>query len=252
MGLVDNVERGLEKLVTSVFRGAGNSEVKPVEIASRLRNHMDAKSLPVSRGRTLAPNRFEIRLSESDFARAREWGSPLAEELCSIAVQHAKSQGYSLQGAVRVNFHKDSGLKQGIFEIDSSSASASSGSAKSAAPAAAPAPPQPSLPPRQPSRMQPVLDIDGQRFALNAGSIVLGRSAEADIPVDDSGVSRKHLEIQQRGKATFAVDLGSTNGSYVNGQRVSGETELLDGSVITMGRTRITFRLLPQPQGGRV
>lgn len=248
MGLVDNVERGLEKLVTSVFRGAGNSEVKPVEIASRLRNHMDSKSQPVSRDRTLAPNRFEIRLGDSDFARAKEWGAPLAEELCGIAVEHAKSQGYSLQGAVQVSFHRDSALKSGSFDIESSSVAAAAGAAK----ATTPAPPQPSLPPRQPPRMQPVLDINGQRYALNAGSIVLGRSAEADIPVDDSGVSRRHLEIQQRTNTTFAVDLGSTNGSYVNGQRVSGETELLDGSVITMGRTRITFRLLPQPQGGRV
>lgn len=250
MGLVDNVERGLEKLVTSVFRGTGTSEVKPLEIASRLRNHLDVKSSPVSRGRTLAPNRFEIRLGDHDFANALQWGAPLAEELCSIVVEHAKSQGYSLQGAVQVTFNKDSTVKQGTLEIDSSSTASSP---SSAAPAAqAPRPPQPAAPPRQPAKMQPVLDLDGQRYALNAGSIVLGRSSEADIPVEDTGVSRRHLEIQQRGNSTFAVDLGSTNGSYVNGQRVSGEAELLDGSVITMGRTRITFRLLPQPQGGRV
>ena len=99
--------------------------------------------------------------------------------------------------------------------------------------------------------MQPVLDIDGQRYSLNASSVVLGRSSEADILVDDTGVSRRHLEIRTEGGTVRAVDLGSTNGSYVNGQKVQGETILTDGSTIAMGRTRITFRLLPIRSGGR-
>lgn len=247
MGLIDNVERGLEKLVTSVFRGTSGSEVKPVEIASRLRNSMDAKSLTISQGRTLAPNHFTVRLSDPDFAKAREWGAPLAQELCSIAMEHAKSQGYTLQGAIEVNFRKDLELRGGILEIDATISEPGRQEVRQA-PTAPPAPP---APPRGPAPMQPVLDIAGQRYALNHASIVLGRSAETDIPIDDPGVSRKHLKIEQRGNTTWAVDLGSTNGSFVNGQRVVGETELFDGSNISMGQTRIIFRLLPQAQGGR-
>lgn len=247
MGLIDNVERGLEKLVTSVFRGSSGAEVKPVEIASRLRNSMDAKSLTISQSRTLAPNHFDIRLSDSDFARAREWGAPLAQELCSIAMEHAKSQGYTLQGSIEVNFRKDLELRGGVFEIDASLSEPS----KQGHRPTPPAPPAPQAPPRESAKVQPVLDIAGQRYALNHANIILGRSAETDIPIDDPGVSRKHLKIEQRGRTTWAVDLGSTNGSFVNGQRVVGETELLDGSNITMGQTRIIFRLLPQSPGGR-
>jgi hypothetical protein len=240
MGLVDNVERGLEKLVTSVFRGSGTSEVKPVEIASRLRHEMDTRSLTLSQGRTLAPNNFDVRLSEEDFTNARQWGNTLAEELCDVAIAHAKSQEYTLQGAVRVSFSKDSGLKQGHFTIDATMA-------KDNSPAS---PPAPAAPGRPPTQLQPVLDLNGQRYALNAGSVVLGRSSDADIPVEDPGVSRRHLEIVRDGTETWAVDLGSTNGSYVNGQRVEGRAELFDGSIIAMGRTRITFRLLPQRNSG--
>lgn len=247
MGLIDNVERGLEKLVTSVFRGAGGSEVKPVEIASRLRNSMDAKSLTIAQGRTLAPNHFTIRLSDPDFAKAREWGAPLAQELCGIAAEHARSQRYTLQGAIEVNFRKDVELKGGVFEVDADISEAGRPAARQS-PAT---PPPPPAPPREPAKMQPVLDIAGQRYALNHASIILGRSADADIPVEDPGVSRKHLKIEQRGTRTWAVDLGSTNGSFVNGQRVVGESELFDGSNLTMGQTRITFRLLPTAQGGR-
>ena len=95
-----------------------------------------------------------------------------------------------------------------------------------------------------------MLDIEGQRYSLNAPSIVLGRSSEADIHIDDTGVSRRHLEIRTANGATSAVDLGSTNGSYVNGQKVSGSIELTDGSTITMGRAKIIFRLLPATPGG--
>ncbi|MCV9995754.1 DUF3662 domain-containing protein [Paeniglutamicibacter sp. ZC-3] len=247
MGLIDNVERGLEKLVTSVFRGSGSSEVKPVEIASRMRNQMDAKSLTISQARTLVPNLFTIRLSDDDFARAREWGAPLARELCTTALDHAKSQGYTLQGAVEVNFRKDSELKPGDFEVDSVFSEDSAAEVRNS-PAA---PPAPASPPRGVPKTQPVLDIAGQRYALNHPNIVLGRSAETDIPIEDPGVSRRHLKIEQRGAATWAVDLGSTNGSFVNGQKIVGETELHDGSNIAMGQTRIIFRLLPQSQGDR-
>jgi pSer/pThr/pTyr-binding forkhead associated (FHA) protein len=122
-----------------------------------------------------------------------------------------------------------------------------------------PAPPRiPSAPNRfpggaqlqQPVRTHPVLEIDGQRYSINADSIVLGRSSEADIVVDDTGVSRRHLEIRRNQGRVYAVDLGSTNGSYVNGERVNGTAELLDGSTISMGRTRIVFRMLPAPLGG--
>jgi pSer/pThr/pTyr-binding forkhead associated (FHA) protein len=86
---------------------------------------------------------------------------------------------------------------------------------------------------------------------LNAPSIVLGRSSEADILIDDTGVSRRHLEIRTGSGAAQAVDLGSTNGSYVNGHKVVGSSELTDGSTITMGRTKIIYRLLPAGPGGR-
>lgn len=243
MGLVDNVERGLEKLVSTVFRGSGSSEVQPVEIASQLRNEMDNRTLTLSQGRTLAPNSFKVRLGAADFERAKQWGATLAEELCDAAVKHARSQQYTLQGPVTVSFHRDDDTKSGSFSIDATMD-------KTTAPAAASAPPPaPSAPPRPPPSKQAVLDINGQRYGLHADSVVLGRSAEADIPVEDPGVSRRHIEVVREGSRAWAVDLGSTNGSYVNGQRVVDREELFDGSIIAMGRTRITYRLVPRSSG---
>lgn len=240
MGLLDNVERGLEKMVRGAFSTGSRSQVQPVEIASALRRELDNKSLTLAQGRTLAPNVFTARLSDPDFALAQEWGSPLAEELCDVVIKHVNSQNYTLQGPVRVSFTRDSALKPGTFEVDSATEKQPA-QRRSA----------PNAPSRQPTRYQPVLELDGQRYSLNAGSVLLGRSSEADILIDDTGVSRRHLEIHTDHGQSRAVDLGSTNGSYVNGQRVQGEADLTDGSVITMGRTRMTFRLVPVQNGGR-
>ncbi|MDP5226933.1 MULTISPECIES: DUF3662 and FHA domain-containing protein [Arthrobacter] len=241
MGLLDRVERGLEKAVRGVFSSGGKSQVQPVEISSRLRREMDNKVLTVSTSRSIAPNSFEVLLSDMDYARAEEWGTALAEELCDVVIAHARSQGYTLPGPVRVAFVRESSLKAGAFTVTSRAdkTETSSGAPRRPAPARQPAP----------ARLQPVLDVGDQRYSLNAPSIVLGRASDADIPVEDTGVSRRHLEIRTQGDTAWAVDLGSTNGSYVNGQRLDGSIELTDGSVITMGRTRLIFRLIPAGPG---
>lgn len=240
MGFLDNVERGLEKLVRGAFSTGSRSQVQPLEIASALRKELDNRSIVLSQGRTLAPNVFTARLSDSDFELAQQWGSALAEELCDVVIAHVNSQQYSLQGPVRVSFEHDPELKAGFFEIDST-IEKKAAVRRQAGPAA---------PRRQPARYRPVLEIDGQRYSINSGSIVLGRSSDADILIDDTGVSRRHLEIRSLDGRIHAVDLGSTNGSYVNGQRVNGQVELTDGSMITMGRSRLTFRLVSTQDDG--
>jgi hypothetical protein len=247
MGLLDKVERGIEKAVRGVFSTGSRAQVEPVEIASRLRTEVDNKAITIAAGRTLAPNVFDVLLSSDDFQRAQEWGTPLAEELCDVVINHVRSQGYTLQGPVRISFRRDEDRRTGEFDINSRTEKASAPSVP---------PPGvhsnvPAAPTRQPAQLQPVLDIDGQRYSLNAPSIVLGRSSEADILIDDTGVSRRHLEIRTGPGIAQAIDLGSTNGSYVNGQKIVGSSELADGATITMGRTKIIFRLLPATPGGR-
>jgi len=97
--------------------------------------------------------------------------------------------------------------------------------------------PEPTPPPR---REQAVLLWDGRDMTLDQGVTVIGRSSGCDIVVDDPNVSRRHAEIRRMGEGYSLVDLGSTNGTEVNGQRV-GETSLMNGDVIGVGTTRLTF-----------
>jgi predicted component of type VI protein secretion system len=302
VGLLDNLERGLEKAVQSAFSAGGTRAVKPVEIANALRLAMDDEAMALSEGRTLVPNVFTVSFSTPDFELARKWGSALAEELCDEVIRHAQDQGYTLHGPVRVTFVEDGGLRPGKLGIDAVSdrsggadqagstgaAPTATGSADvapsapvdhSAAPTPSPRPtpspspgptpvPPASVAPAAPAAprasgpgsrarpaeagapLQPVLEIDGRKYAINADSIVLGRSADADILVDDTGVSRRHLEVITRGETVMAVDLGSTNGFYVNDRKVDGSTVLRDGDRITMGRVTMVFRKLPARNRG--
>jgi pSer/pThr/pTyr-binding forkhead associated (FHA) protein len=88
----------------------------------------------------------------------------------------------------------------------------------------------------------PVLDIDGRRYQLSGPVTVIGRGSDADVVVDDPGVSRRHAEIRVEPGGAVVRDLGSTNGTFVDGER-AGAARLSDGSTITVGRTRITVSL---------
>lgn len=114
-------------------------------------------------------------------------------------------------------------------------------------PAADPPRPRPSAGGRGP---RPWLDIDGRQQPLTAAVTTLGRDASADIVLDDPGVSRRHAEVRISNDGphlqVVVRDLGSTNGTYLNGDQVGSE-QLRDGDRLTMGRSSIVFHL----DGGR-
>ena len=225
MGALDRFEKKVENAVNSVFAKAFRSEVKPVEIASAIRRTMDERAAAVSRGRTVVPNEFTVRLSPSDRERIEQWGADaLAEEMVAAATEHADGQQYAFVGPIRVIFETDESVVTGRLNVESATIRGAAAPATSTAA----------------STRQPIIDIDGQRYLLTGPVTVLGRGTEADIVVDDSGVSRRHLELRVTPQGTVATDLGSTNGTFVEGHRIQAAT-LLDGNTITIGRTRILF-----------
>ncbi len=186
---------------------------------------MDDRAAAVSRGRTVVPNEFTVKLSPSDLERVEDWGAEaLAEEMVAAATDHAGAQHYSLVGPVQVDFTTDESFTTGSFTVDAATRRGAT------APATASAA----------STRHPIIDVDGQRYLLTGPVTVIGRGSEADVVIDDSGISRRHLELRVTPAGTVATDLGSTNGTYVEGHRIEAAT-LLDGNTITIGRTRIMF-----------
>lgn len=254
MGILDNLERGLERAVQSVFSAGSKRVVKPVEIANSLRNHMDREAFAISTGRTLAPNEFTISFAPENFEQVQHWGTSLAEELCTEAIRHAREQGYTLHGAVKVSFIEDDAVSKGSIDIDSQTTSSNiPASQQRASETASPASPSGAYSPQAPSSqattpLVPVVEVNGTRYSVNGSSAVIGRATDADITINDPGASRRHLEIQVTGDAVRAKDLGSTNGFYLNGRKVQGSTGLQHGDVLTIGQTRVLFRLIADPR----
>jgi hypothetical protein len=106
----------------------------------------------------------------------------------------------------------------------------------------APTPPVHRPPEQQqrPGRAALVVDATNQRFDLRHGSNVIGRGSDADLQLLDQGVSRRHVDVQYDGQRATVYDLGSTNGTTVNGHEV-GSHMLRHGDVVRIGHTRMVF-----------
>lgn len=220
MGLLDSFERGLERAVNGTFAKTFKSGLQPIEITAALRRELDTKAAVVARDRIIVPNRFTVRLAPGDFVRMTAIGPVLVDQFSDLVTRHAVAQHYQFAGAISIALQKDDALTEGVVQVDSISVKGTVSWA-------------------------PVLDVAGKRYPILKSRTVIGRGSDADITVDDSGISRKHVEILWDGTRGQVNDLGSTNGSQLNGVRVS-KAPLTPDSVIDIGRTRIVFRVLAQ------
>jgi hypothetical protein len=220
VGILDNLERGLERVVNGAFAKTFRSGLQPVEITAALRRELDTKAAVVSRDRILVPNNFTVRLAPDDYDRMKAMGATLTDELIRLVTKHAATQHYQFAGGIKVSLRSDPSLAVGVVQVESENVSGS-------------------------VTWVAVLEIAGKRYPLAKSRTVIGRGTEADITVDDSGISRKHVEVLWDGTRAQANDLGSTNGSSLNGQRLVSAALEAD-SVISIGQTTITLRLLPQ------
>ena len=218
MGFLDNFEKGLERLVNGAFSKTFKSELQSVEIASAIKAEMNAKSSILSRDRILAPNSFSVRLSSPDFNRMASLGQALIDELIDEVTRHAKKQNYQFGAALAIKLQQDGSLPIGQIQVTSHSAQLE-------------------------VQWQPALEFGGQRILLTKPRTTVGRDSSADIQVNDPGLSRQHFEVVWNGSQGGVRDLGSTNGTRLNGSSVR-ESGMLADAVISAGTTDFVFRVI--------
>lgn len=239
MGALHRFEQRLEHLVTGAFARVFRSAVQPVEIAAALQREVDNSAQILSRDRRLAPNDFTIDLSSTDYDSLSAYGQSLVSELATMMHTYAADQGYVFAGPLHMNFHRSGDLSTGRFRVRSAVSAA-----------VTPASGQ-SLKPTDTAirRSSAVLEIGAARHVIEPPGLVIGRGSNADLRIEDPGISRRHVEVrvQQQGAATIvsAIDLGSTNGTTVDGHRAQ-QALLHDGSVIKIGTTTIVVRVPDQ------
>lgn len=213
--VLEKFERRLERFVEGAFARIFRSGLQPVEIGRRLTREMDLRRTMAPKG-VLTPNEFKVVLSVADKTKFHPIEAELAKELVEVAREHASQEGYSFLGPLSVVIEADKTLRPGTLLV-ASELVPEQGTATLALP-------------------------DGRRVVLEADALTLGRLPECELALADSGVSRRHAQVRRgSGGGWVVADLGSTNGTKLNGRRISGEHVLKDGDEITVGTTTLRF-----------
>ena len=241
MGVLQRFENRLEQLVSGAFARAFRSAVQPVEVAAALQREVDNSAQILSRNRRLVPNSFHVELSAADHERLAPYGSTLAEELTDMLREHAHEQSYVFTGPVSISFEKTDDLSTGRFRVRSAAlAKVTPSTERSVSDTAV-------------RRAAVVLEVNGMKHPLEPPGLVIGRGTDADLRINDPGVSRRHAEIRvfpgEPAPQVSVVDLGSTNGMQVNGRRVE-QASLDDGATLKIGNTTMTIHYVARREGG--
>lgn len=216
MGL-GGFERRLERLVEGTFARAFRSGLSPLELARRLTRVMDtSRSVGVS-GRKVVPNNFVVYLSAEDYSQFAGVEEALVRELCDAVREHARDEQYTFMGPIAVQILSDEKRRRGNFEVTGQLQEGAGGAGAG-------------------SLVLPT----GDRVPLGEYVVSIGRVPESIIVLADPNVSRNHAEIRPHADGHIVVDLGSTNGTVVNGIKVNSH-ELNDGDELRFGNTTITY-----------
>lgn len=216
MGL-RSFEKRIEHLVEGTFARVFKSGLTPLEVAHRITSAMDDNRSAGVSGGTVVPNQYWIYLAPEDHERFAEVETALSNELMDAIREHARDEQYGFMGPLHVDLVLADDYPTGAFEIVNKFREGPQG-----------APPG-------------VLVLTrGDRIDLGSESLTVGRVAGNRLVLADPNVSRNHAEVRLVNGAWVLVDLGSTNGTTVNGNRVV-EHQLQTGDEIAFGSATARF-----------
>jgi hypothetical protein len=238
------VERSLENIFDGLFSRAFKSGVKPLQLGRKLLQVVDSERDVDAQGRRVVPNSYLIQLSPDDREGFADVEPTLLQELTVALREYISQEGYHAEGKARVALRTNPDLRRGKFDIDCRNITPEATPQPAPTPDVTEAPPAPLLTavPSAFDRPPAVLSLpNGQRIELHEGHYVLGRHLENDIVLNDTNVSRKHSEFVCAAGEVVVRDLGSTNGTKVNGVLITGEQLLQHGDVINFGTAQVRF-----------
>lgn len=252
MSVLRNLESKLGGLVEGAFSRAFKSSVEPVELARKLAKEMENSKM-VSVSRTYVPNHYRVFLSPEDREQFASYEPALRKELSDYMLEHARAEALALTSRPAVEFKTDDRLGLGEFGIQAQLLDVDESEERPAAPSQGDFGHTMVYSPDRAARKlddrpaaagssRAVLAGAGRRTVLSGERMVLGRSRDCEITVDDANVSREHAELRQAGGGWRIVDLNSTNGIKVNRRRVE-QADLEHGDRITLGVTDLDFEL---------
>ncbi|MFL2993737.1 MAG: FhaA domain-containing protein [Acidimicrobiales bacterium] len=216
--VLKRIEQKLEKLVEGTFTRAFPSSVKPIELGKRVRRVLEDKKTIGVQGQIIIPNRYVISLSPKDLENIESIQESIQREISSSIRDHANDENYHFQGTLTVEILSNSSLKTGSIEVDGLFEENKGG-----------------FPPGS------LINENGERLIITEQKLSIGRDTESTMQVVDVEVSRNHAEIRLLNTSFVLIDLQSTNGTFVNGQRVQEHT-LQNFDQIKIGSTILLFQ----------
>jgi hypothetical protein len=253
VSVLRSLEAKLEGLVGGAFSRAFKSKVEPVEIARKLAKEMqDNQTRSISH--TYVPNAYTVWLSPQDREHFEGYEEGLKKELSDYLLEHARTEGLALVTRPTVDFETDSRLNLGEFGIqaqlvqppdeelpdwpDEGASAGDFGHTMVYSPDRSAR----KLEPAGGARGRALLVGADKRTVLSGSRMLIGRSRDCDVSVDDPNISRRHAELRNEDGRWIITDLGSTNGVKVNGRRVE-QAALEAGDEIVLGLVRLRFEL---------
>lgn len=231
MGILSDFEDRIAAGIEGVFAGAFRSPVQPVEIARALSRVADDERV-LGAGMVYAPTSYTVALSPHDDERLGSFKPVLAGELATYVAGHAREQGYHLPTKPQVVLTVHDDLRLGRFRVSATLAEE---------PEALEHPVHEQVPVLDSADLATVTVGDiGHDVALSGDEVLVGRLAECQVRLQDANVSRRHAAFIRLDDGWALQDLGSTNGTRVNGRDVD-RVRLSDGDVIEIGLTRLVY-----------
>jgi hypothetical protein len=226
--MLARLERALERIVEGSIAEVFRLRVQPAEIGRRLERAMlDGRVTSV--GTSLVPNVYEVRLHPEDAAAFAGWDEALSREMETWLAELAFTRGLSTVGPIQVLLVEDSSVSRRSVRADGRIAGG-------AAPAATRRRSDRGLP--RPLRLLPI-EPGVPHLSLRSSSVTVGRAEDNDLVLADPKISRHHARLEPDGQSWRAVDLGSTNGTWVNGVRLTAAT-IAVGDEVAFGDVRYT------------
>lgn len=228
------METIVEDSVARLFR----NPIQPAEIAKRLERAMESHQT-ISVRRVIVPNRYRVFLNPRDFAALKSYRAEIEREMAVYLNELANERSFTMLEHPHVELGEDSAVPRRTIQVIAETVEPRTDGATQAMPATV------HYMPNTQTTARALLLLGTPRgpqpIPLESTLLTLGRGLNNDIILEDTRVSRHHAQLRYKARRFWVTDLGSTNGTFLNGTPIS-EAELRDGDVISLGGLELTFR----------